>query len=922
MQSGNKKERGWIVAAIAASLVIIIAVVSVLFQDGDEAILLESEKVVSLPVAGSTSKKTGESLSEISDFAALETDPLVEESHERKALGPTGIFLSGRVTDKVSGEPVPVYGLRMCRWTSRGAEPWKEFLTRKIDDRDGRFHIPLEEGGRIRLWVRSASHQVYRTDVNVPEDAGLADQQFELDPGAVAAGIVVDDATGSPVEGALVAHADLYYSEDLVRLCLGFDTWVAHAMSDGSGRFRLSGLDEKVSSPFLDGKWQIAAVHPDFAEGVVSCTPGSNEEVLIRLKPGYCFFGKVLDDEGNPASSAMVCVTSKDIPLPRPVLTDSEGNYRTAPVRPGLAFVSAGLPHGRKGAVHHLTEETRRLKIGKSDMEVNFGSSAEHVTWTGTVRDRDGRPMPHATITLAPSDVTLEEKIQSRLERSVESDEEGRFEIGKMAVNSYLVDVEPSSWAHDISIGKLTFEKPGVVEQDIHIAGGEIHGIVREKATKEPIAKRGYVSCSVWEDQLYRRFSCPIDEQGRFSLLGLPAGTHRIGAISTGFPRADVEGIVLGKDQILYDVQIEVFEGGKLNLRVDGFAQSEVGGFGLNLGLKGGQQYFYGTQHFDANGSWEITWDREPGVYITELDFKGIGTVVREFEIFAGRTTPVLIHMSNVKPPEGSITVSGNVTHPGGDWAEKVRLFFYSQDASGKKPHERSRSVVTDSHGLFEKGGFWPGRWAVSVHLGEGNTVDFPDLVIAHDSPPVVTLDLVLSTGVVTGTLRNAKSGKLMEKDGVSWWVFLNEAETGQVACEIQGGQTGDRFTLKGVPAGDYTLLVKAKGYRDSTTGPYSLHEGDTLDVGEISLDPGGIVILEVVSEGGESITEFELTCDGETVYSWYREEVSPGRFRYYWLPAGKVTLIITAEGYTASEIPLTLEPGVPSEERVVLSSK
>jgi len=921
MQNSNKRHHAWTVAAAVAGITVVVAVAFFLFGSDDEPVLTGTGKGTASPLSESIPEDTAPRVSDGPDPLPEDGDPIVEDAHAREALSSTGIFLSGRVIDKESGDAVPVFGLRMCRRVEKGADPWKEFFARKIENHEGSFHVPLDKGGRIRLWVRSASHHPFRSDVDVPDDAGLGDQLFELDPGAVAVGIVVDDATGDPIEGAVVAHVDLHDTENFVRLFLGLDSWMAHAVSGSDGRFRLSGLYEKVSSPFMDGRWRLAAVHPDYAEGVAFCVPESKEEVMIRLGPGRRIFGRVLDDDGNPAASAVVCLSSKKIPLPRPVLTGPDGTYRTAPARPDLVFVSAGPPPGRDGVCPNLTEEIRRVRLADSDVEVNFGQEADHVTWKGTVRFRDGSPMPRATIKLTPAEVTLEEKIQSRLERSTECDDEGRFEIRKMAAKSYVVDVDPSSWAHDISIGKLVFDRPGLVEQDIVIAGAEIHGLVVEKTTRKPISKRGWVRCFIYEDGLFRSFSCPIGEDGRFSLLGIPAGTHRVSAHSTDFPGTTVDGVVLAKDEILHDLIIEVSEGGIMNIKIDGFAPGDAREFRWNLGLKGGQQYTYGVQRFDAEGKWEVSWDREPGVYVTHFDFAGLGTAVREFEIFAGRTTTVSIHKSALSEQEETVTVSGTVRHPDGSAAAGVRLHFFRSGSTGKTINERSKSVATGSHGEFTATGFWIGSWMVSAIFEKGATVEFPDLVIPPDPPAVVTLDLVLSTGTVSGALRDKKTGRLLDEEGPLWWVFLREVKTRKLVSEIQGGQRGSHFTLRGVPAGDYMLRVSARYYRESNTGPYSIGEGEVIDIGTIDLDPAGILILEIVDQRGDPVTDFELTCDGETAYSWARTEISAGRYEFFSLPVGKVILVLTAEGYMGVEIPLDLEPGVPCESRIVLTA-
>ena len=921
----QRDSRGRIAPALAvllAGVLIVATAVFVLYwsDDGTDEDRGDDEPLVALHekkddrggVPAASEERDGESAA---------ADDGAGEAPGRQTVPREGIFLSGRVIDRETEEPIPCYIIRMSRRAQKGIETWKEFLDERVEDEDGLFSFPLEEGGRIRLWVHTPTHRIFRTTFEVPPETGLAGEQYELDPGLTATGIVVDDFSGRPVEGALVAHVDVFDTKELIRLGLGSDLWTAHAVTDALGRFRLTGLPSGDSlSPWLDGKWRFAALHPDYAEGVGRAEPGTGMETVISLKPGFRVFGRMVDNNGDPAAGAVVTLSGDDTPMPRTAVTDSEGRYRTPPALPGPAFIHAG-PHPAS-PLPSLSEESRRIRIKDKDVEVNFGPSADHVTWKGTVRDRQGSPMPGTVIRITPHDVTLEQQMQHCLERGVQSSEEGRFQVGRLAPGAYVVEVEPTAWAHSISIGKMTFEKPGVTERDIRIAGAEIRGIVQEKATGEPIRSRGYVRCSLWQDRFFRSFSSPIDEQGRFALLGLPAGTYRVSATITGFPSCTVEGIIVAKDEIRDDICIEVFIGGTMQIKVMGFEGSPVRQFDLSMGIEGGTEFFFGTQHIDADGAWELEWEREPGLYMITLDFKDSGSVTREVEIIAGRTTTVLILESEVRPPEGTVLVTGMVTTPDGAPAEGIKLFFFTTGGSGLETKDRIRTAVTDASGRYEAEAFWPGTGRVNAELGEGAQADFPNLIIPSSPPPVVNLDLVISSGIMTGILRDKRTGELLAEGGAEWWAFLRDAKTQRVVCQIQGGQTGHRFEIRGVPAGDYMLLVRAYGYLESTTGPYRLGEGETLDVGEVLLDPGGILVLEVVNNAGEAVTGYELLCNGKEVYTWHRNELSPGRFRYPWLPPGPATLVISAEGYLPSESSLVLTPGEPVEAKIVLIPK
>jgi hypothetical protein len=923
MNNSKNTGRVWVSLALAAAGVaaIILAVIFLFGSDGadDDSPPADADGSGAEEgvLAGGAAAASGEKSAE-----TLVGEEIGEEELEIEALPHEGLFISGVVTDKETGEPVPLYSICLHRRVEKGVEPWEEILTEEVNDGEGRFFFPLSQGGKIYVRVRSAGHHVLRDDLDLPDNAGLADLHFVLDPGISAPGFVVDDFTGLPVPGAIVAHADTYSTEDLVRLDLGFSTWVAHAVTDEDGSFRLFALPEKVQSIGMEGKWLIAAIHPDYAEGVVQCAPGAAKRNVIRLGPGRSLFGRVADDDGNPAAGAVVTLSGKEIPLPRSVVTGSDGSYRTAPVQPGLIYARAGPPPGAELAFPRLTTDTIRVQIGDADVEVNFGPSSDHVTWRGQVLRCGGEPIPDAVIELAPAGVSIREKWLNRLERRVECDGEGRFDIRRLAAKTFAVNVKLSSWAHNVSIGKITFDGPGVTERDIRIAGAEIHGVVIDRATGEPPEERGWVNTHHMENMFFRHFSSPVDEEGRFALFGMPAGTYRVSANYRQYPMRQAEGVIVEADQILRGLRIELVAGGIMNIRVEGFAGSGIGSFRWDHGLKGGTMFTGGTQYIDESGRWEISYDEEPGHYLTKLIFSGLGTVVREFEIVAGRTTTVVIDKNDLAPPDGRVTVSGTVTRRDGSPVEGVRLHFYGRDGEGADMSQRSKSIATDSEGRFEVEGFWAGNWSVTASLGGGAQVDFPQLYIPPDSPGVAALDLILSAGRLTGFLRDRKTGLLLEKGGAKWWAFLKDRNTGATVCEIQGGETGPQFEFLGVPAGSFTVLLRARGYEDKRTDPFTVDEGASVSLGDLLLNPCGILIVELANQADEPVTGFEVKCNGAVVYPWDRKEIAPGKYRFFQLPAGPVTLTIDAKGYVAVERSFSLEAGVPQETRIVLTAQ
>jgi len=121
------------------------------------------------------------------------------------------------------------------------------------------------------------------------------------------------------------------------------------------------------------------------------------------------------------------------------------------------------------------------------------------------------------------------------------------------------------------------------------------------------------------------------------------------------------------------------------------------------------------------------------------------------------------------------------------------------------------------------------------------------------------------------------------------------------------------------VPAGEYRLLVHARGYADHASAPFTLAEGEELDLGPLRLKPTGVLDLLVEDRDGSPIRSFDVLCGGEVVPAHTREPLEGGRVRIHLLPLGRVTLRLRARGFRDGELSLELAPGTPAEARAVL---
>jgi len=836
---------------------------------------------------------------------------------------PEGTFLSGRVIDETTKEPVPFYYIKISQWMDKGKNPWEEMVADKIEDADGYFNLPLEECGRVRCWIYSSGHKTYRTDLIIPEEGGLTDQEFALDPGLIARGYVLDDATGLPVEAALVAPAHRSDTTELKQILQGSGHLSANTKTDKDGCFRLTGLWGANYLPsWLKGKWRIAVVHPDYAEGVGSGTPGDDKEIVIRLKRGFHIYGKTLNENNNPVPGVMILISNDDIPMPRPVLTRVDGSFRTPPILPGRVVVHAGPPPGDTETSLGFTEEIRRISIKDRDVEVNFGPLPDHVTWQGTFFNELKTPVSKGVIEVEPANIEQMDQLEDRFQRRVVTDEAGRFKIGKLTLNTYNVDVKFKSWASNVSLESITFNKPGLIDKDIIITGAAIRGVVLDKMTGEPvIGKKGRVNTSIW-NPAYRHFSCPLDEEGRFALVGLPPGTFRISARADDYPFKIFPGYHVKKNEVLDNIRLELSSGGEVLIKLTGFLKTDTRDFKMKVTRPEEDRGHLWDYQLNPAGEWEYKRDLDPGLWNFYAQFEEIGNIEREFEIFASKTTNVLIMREEFSFFEGFISVAGSLKYRDGTPVPDIDLIFSAYDIPGLEDNKKLVRGKTDQDGQFNFPGFKPGVWRLYASLKKGTHVDFPNLNIPANPQDPFPLDLVMPSGTVHASLYNGLTGQPLSKDGPMWWIFCKDIKTAKTVSQIQGGQTGSSFTLQCVPECEFQILVNARGFEDFKSDKYSITEGGIVDVGKLELSPCGILILQIVDESNSPIKEFKSFCNGKELYYWYRNEVEPGKYRFFKMPLGKISVTIKAEGYIEEETSLILTPGQPEEGKIVLKKK
>jgi|GEM_PF-3596783 len=933
----------------------------------DDAAFLEIV-LPSLP-AGSAEKteSAGSAVDTATNLAAARTGGGGDSEAQPNQLdAPAGLVIAGRVVDKRSGEPITSFDLKVVKRGRINSSSLNQVVVHCIvHDDEGTFRVPVSNNGTYHVHISSSRYDgMFRREIELSEgDERSQEMLFRLDPGWSLTGRVVDDESGEGVPGALVGHTWQFktggrrsFSSDWTPWAplIGFKEACPCAETDDAGRFTLSGL-RTFKNP---AQWSLIAiaVHPDYAEGRATTAINSGNEVVIRLKHGARISGSVRDDTGKPIAGVMVIPEGLDIHLARPAFSSPDGTFRTAPVLPGEVHLHVGPPPGETAETFGFTREVETVSIGAEDVTVDFGPSDDLVTWRGTLFDRDGEPVaggmvranwigsaPWLSLPLMDHGYSV-------------CDDNGRFARHKLPPGDYLVFIGFPGFSSKLTWDFIRFEKPGVVERDVYIAGATICGTVIDGSTGEPLSSTPCTITAIHSASSSKQYcEAYTDEAGRFCLRGLIPGSFTIESRANGFLDGEKMLIEVEENQRVDDYEIVLDPGGILALNIEGFTKPALATFDICFDDDNGNRDDGGTFSISNSGSLQVPFRLKKGKWTALVCFNRLLFLDRQIVIERNKTTDLIIHPDDLRPASeyhaGDIAISGRLGHFDGEPVPDAFVRLVKRPLPGREP-PASLEAPTDRDGRFLFNTAGPGRWLVSVAWeheekhDDGELIPLPALVIPQDATDPFSIDLTLPGGSVRGRLIDRLTGApprlpetwpaLRGRHAEHWdeqdrqdeitgefrlRAFLRSAQNHHIASCSPG--IDGRLHFEWLPPGRYRLAVHARAYVDYLSEPFTLSPGQDLDLGAIALEPAATLLLEVVDAAGSPLRDACITCREAHIFGRHGRRLRPDNKQLFEeLPLGSLAITVLARGHGSREIVVDLEPGRLTTRRVVLEAQ
>ena len=633
----------------------------------------------------------------------------------------------------------------------------------------------------------------------------------------------------------------------------GFKPFARTGSTGADGTYHLTGL----SAGAYDLSAALSGYVPDRKTGI-RVESGQETDVQFALGVGLAVSGRVLDRRGVGVAGATVSQAGQSvIPMPgQPAMpatsADAEGNFTLR----GITDETVDLTAGKSG---YGPATLKGVTAGSDDVDLvlrDLGSISGIV-----LLEETDQPVSAFELECVSTVSQFPGVPGFQAEGDVEYVGEGRFKVTGLKPGTYRVSIYADEFgpgresaievAEGEDTGGLTFKlEPGVI----------LRGTVLADADGRPVAGAAISADIAGVPMLAmmgvgRKKSTTSDEEGKFSLPGLPEGTTSLKVSHPEFADRAMANLRLPTEQ---DLEIRLLVGGTVVTRV----MTESGDPVTDIMVIMQRQFPFSQLMGTTDATGTVLFERvPPGTYmVMRMDAAGLarrGMAGMDLQMETATVedgTEIVVELKE----RGGVTVRGRVTRGGKPVAgTMVYLAGAGQTAEAMR---NMKLGVSEADGTFKIEKVTPGEFTVMIMKPGTLTPGFTQkLVVGEDGAAEVVVALPASS--ITGIVVSA-SGKAI---GGAQVLIVPERSadfrTGsmQESMQAMAGMTtadGDgRFYLGDISPGLYVARAWQEGYGGVYSEPFTVDEiaGGPQEL-RLVLPVGVKVLVRVKLPGGAPV--------------------------------------------------------------------
>ena len=651
---------------------------------------------------------------------------------------PTGA-LSGNVTD----ENGPLAGIAVSVKRLGVPAQYKKVITDDNGDYvlenlvPGNFVVHARAQGYVEEFYDNVTKLAEASIVTVAENDSVPGIDFQLEKGGSISGLVTDKASGNPLKGAhVVAHLIVNPNRKYQAYTGDDGTFEIEGLSSGS--YAVKANQAGYVAEFYNGVQKPEDITP-----VNVTAPDVTPDINFSLQMTNALTGVVTNEQdGIPVAGAVVAVHALLTEKPGEVKsfqyktrTNEQGEFAMQ-LKAGFYLVYTRakefVPEWYKDAekpvegtpVQIFADQHTAIEIALSP----YGSMS------GTVIDEgSGLPISGARVR-----AFYEGRIKAEGRSfSVITGTDGTYSFDAIPPGDYMVAAQADSylvefWQEADSVGSatvVTVESGKVNEQKDFtlVAGGHIGGIVLDAADNTPVEKA--IVAVIQVDGRVKK-SVKTNENGEYTVKGLPAGSYKAAAVKKGYERewyleketkteATLIGVTGSGIQPNIDFTLSAVEPG--GGRLSGVVQDDSTGLPIEGAVVSIMPLTYAKPKravTGQDGTYELT-GIKPGVYIAVCRAKGyIGEFYQDKHCWL-KAEHIKVEVDQVTDninfglapqQEGAYAIMGIVTDQSGAPVEGALV--QAQDTE-----QLMAAAITDEDGSYDLSQLPAGEYILTASL-------------------------------------------------------------------------------------------------------------------------------------------------------------------------------------------------------------